>query len=97
MFMRSKIRLWCSFKHIGGLCRPQRPFIVCCGLCVLLPLSLPLPKAWENAFETNQEITYQSEAPKSNEHALLPKGRGFQEKAPQLFKDSSSWKVLQAM
>lgn len=96
LFVRSNTLLWGSIKHIGGLCRPRHQFIVYCGFCVLLPLSLPLPEAWENAFETNQEITYQSEAPKSNERALLPKGRGFQGKAPQLFKDSSCCKVLQA-
>lgn len=31
------------------------------GPCVL-PLSRPLLEAWEKAFETTQEITYQSEA-----------------------------------
>lgn len=62
----------------------------------MLPFSRPLLEAWENSFETNQEITYQSEAPKSNEPASLPKGTGFRAKAPQLFKDSSCWKVLRA-
>lgn len=61
-------------------------------------LSPALLEAWEKAFETHQEITYQSEAPKGYEHAAsLPKGRGFQVKVPQLSRNSSCWKGSQAM
>lgn len=64
-----------ELDHTGGL-SAGHSVIARHGPCVL-PLSPPLLEAWENAFETNQEITYQSEAPQSYECCSLPKGRGF--------------------